>query len=57
MNGVNKAIETITQSTYRSQLQGQSVTLQLVFTGKDRYQQTIVGANGDRMVEEYERLE
>jgi hypothetical protein len=56
MNGANKAVETITQSTYRSQLQGQSVTLQLAFQGKDRYQQTIVSANGDRMVEEYERL-
>jgi hypothetical protein len=57
MNGANQAVETIDQSTYRTSLQGQSVTLQLKFTGKDRYQQTITWPDGTRQVEEYERLQ
>jgi len=56
MKGPNKAVETNTQSTYRTMLEGTPVTLQLVFTGKDHYQQTITGPDGGRQVEEYERL-
>lgn len=57
MNGRNQAVETLTHSTFRTELEGRPVTLQLAFKGKDRYQQTIVWPNGDRTVEEYERLQ
>ena len=57
MNGANQAVETIAQSTYRTALEDQSITLQLKFDGKNRYQQTIVGPNGSKQIEEYERLQ
>lgn len=56
MSGANKAIETMTNTTYRTDLVGNPVTLQLQFKGKDGYQQTIVWPDGARTVEVYERL-
>lgn len=55
MSGPRQSVETTAQSTYRTALVGQPVTVQLEFRGRDRYRQTIVGPNG-RQVEEYERL-
>ncbi len=56
MNGDNQATERNVQSTYASTLVGQPVTLQLEFMGKDAYRQTLAMANGDKMVETYQRL-
>lgn len=56
MDGNNKAIETNSNSTYKTDLIDRPVTLQLKFTGKDAYRQTIVADNGEQMIEEYERL-
>jgi hypothetical protein len=56
MKGARAAIETNTHSTYMSQLFGKPVTIQLEFTGKDSYQQTIVSPDGGKTVEYYERL-
>ena len=35
---------------------GNPLALQLEFFGNDRYQQTLVFSNGDRVTEVYERL-
>lgn len=56
MVGPNKVEETNTNSTFFNTLVGKPVLLQVAFTGKDNYSQTIVYPNGDRSVEVYERL-
>ena len=56
MKGANQAVETMTNSTYRYDLVRKPVTLQLKFTGKDHYEQTIVWPSGEKLVEVYERL-
>lgn len=56
MMGKNAVKETNAKSTFASELVGKPVTLQLEFTGKDSYKQTIVYSNGGQSVEYYERL-
>lgn len=56
MDGNNKATEINTSSTFRADLIGQPVTLQLAFTGKDAYRQTITYPDGSKIVEEYKKL-
>lgn len=55
MNGENKVIETIVNSTFSANL-GKSYEVDIEFNGKDAYKQTITFANGDRSIEIYERL-
>ena len=55
MQGDNKMIETIVNSTFSSNL-GKSYEVDIEFTGKDMYKQTITFANGDKSIEVYERL-
>jgi hypothetical protein len=56
MNGRNKSKEINSNSTFVTALVGKPVDLQLEFTGKDSYTQTILYPNGDRSVEVYQRL-
>ncbi len=55
MQGDKKMIETIVNSTFSSNL-GKSYEVDIEFTGKDSYRQTITFANGDKSIEVYERL-
>ena len=55
MQGDKKVIETIVNSTFTSNL-GKSYEVDIEFTGKDTYKQTITFANGDKSIEVYERL-
>ena len=55
MQGDNKVIETIVNSTFSSNL-GKSYEVDIEFPTKDSYKQTITFANGDRSIEIYERL-
>jgi hypothetical protein len=55
VNSPNEITETAINSSYRSNM-NTPVRLKLGFTGKDRYQQTIVWPDGSKMIEEYERL-
>jgi hypothetical protein len=56
MNGNNQITEVNSQSSFVSQLVGRPVTLKLQFPSKDSYIQAITWENGDKLVEEYERL-
>ena len=56
MQGNNKSRETVVNSTFRSGLVGKTYEVDIEFTGKDSYRQTITFANGDRSIEVYERL-
>ena len=55
MDGENKMKETIQNSTFVQGLIGKTYEVALAFDGKDRYNQTITFANGDRSTEYYER--
>jgi len=55
MAGSNKAKERTTNSTFKTALIGKPVMVQLKFTGKDMYQQTIDWPDG-KSVEVYERM-
>jgi hypothetical protein len=52
----NKSEETNINSTFYSSLVGKPVPIELEFMNKDRYKQTIVGPDGERSIEIYERL-
>jgi hypothetical protein len=52
----NRSEETNVNSTFYSQLVGKPVAIQLEFTGPDTYKQTILGPQGEKSVEIYERL-
>lgn len=56
MNGNKKSTEINTSSTFRSDLIGVPVSVQLEFTGKDGYRQTIAYPDGSKMIEEYQKL-
>ena len=56
MKDKNKSRETVVNSTFRSGLVGKTYEVDIEFTGKDSYRQTITFANGDRSIEVYERL-
>jgi hypothetical protein len=56
MNGNNQAIEVNTNSSFATELVGKPVTLDLQFTDKDHYQQTIAWPSGAKGIEYYERL-
>jgi hypothetical protein len=57
MTSPGQVRELTSQSSFRSQLVGKPVTLQVAFKGKDAYEQTIVWPDGVRIVESYERLQ
>jgi hypothetical protein len=57
MTSPGQVREMTTQSSFRSQLVGKPVTLQVAFKGKDNYEQTIVWPDGGKTVELYERLQ
>ena len=48
--------ETNINSTFYTQLVGKPVDIAIVFDGGDKYKQTILGPNGEKSVELYERL-
>jgi hypothetical protein len=52
----NKSEETNINSTFYSSLVGKPVAIDLEFMGPDKYKQTIVGPQGEKSVEIYERL-
>ena len=56
MTGPDAAAEYNESSTYTTALVGKTMNLNLKFTGNDRYQQTIVSADGTKQIETYERL-
>jgi len=56
MNGQKEASEVATNSTFTSALVGKPVVLQLAFTGKDAFQQTILWPDGAKSIEKYQRL-
>lgn len=56
MDGSKKFTEINTSSTFRSDLMGVPVPIQLEFPSKDTYRQTIVYPDGAKMVEEYKKL-
>ena len=56
MQGTNRVSETMTSSTFRTALVGNTVTLLIQFNGKDTYQQTINWPDGSKSVELYQRL-
>lgn len=56
MKGPNHSVEHGMHSTFASSVVGMPIDLQLQFTGKDSYTQTIVWPNGDKLVEVYQRL-
>jgi hypothetical protein len=56
MLGNSRVKESNTNSTYAYDLVGKPVTLQLEFTGKNAYKQTLVYSSGATGVEYYERL-
>lgn len=56
MNGANKVVEINASSTFRTDLIGIPVPVQLEFMGKDAYRQTITNPDGSKLVEEYKRL-
>lgn len=55
MNG-NQVTEVNTSSSYATELVGKPMKLNIKLTGKDHYQQTIVGPDGWKQIEYYERL-
>lgn len=56
MNGKNKLVETNTSSTFRTDLVGKPVTVNIKMLGADSYEQTIEWPGGWKQVEVYERL-
>lgn len=56
MDGDNKSVETIKNSTFTSGLVGKTYEVAIELDGNDSYKQTITFANGDRSVEIYKRL-
>lgn len=56
MKGPNRSTEKGIHSTFASSVVGTNIDLQLQFSGKDAYTQTIVWPNGDKLVEVYQRL-
>lgn len=57
MKGQNELVENNTNTTFASVLVGTPVTVQIKFTGKDSYQQTIMWPNGNKEIEVYQRLQ
>ena len=57
MEGNNKSIETVKNSSFLSGLVGRTYAVDLEFPNADSYKQTITFANGDRSVEIYQRLQ
>lgn len=55
-NGKNAIVEQNTSSTFKSILVGVPVTVQIKFTGKDSFQQTIEWPNGNKEIEVYQSL-
>jgi hypothetical protein len=56
MQGNNKSIETVRNSSLISGLMGRTYEVDLEFPDADTYKQTITFANGDRSVEIYQKL-
>ena len=56
MEGNKKYTEINTSSTFRSDLLGVPVSIQLEMLGKDAYRQTITSEDGSKWIEEYTRL-
>ena len=56
MKGQKEASEVATNSTFTAALVGKPIVLQLSFTGKDAYQQTILWPDGAKSIEVYQRL-
>jgi len=56
MDGNNKSVETVRNSSLISGLVGRTYALDLEFPNADTYKQTITFANGDRSVEIYQKL-
>jgi len=56
MNGKDQVMEVNTNTNMSAASIGNPLALQLEFFGNDRYQQTLVFSNGDRVTEVYERL-
>ena len=56
MNGNKKSTEINTSSTFRSDLIGVPVSVQIELIGKDAYRQTIAYPDGSKMIEEYQKL-
>jgi hypothetical protein len=56
MDNDRQSTETNQRSTFATALVGIPVTIQLKFTSKDAYQQTIAFPDGSRSIEEYERM-
>lgn len=52
----DKATEVNTNSSFVTDLVGRPITLNIEFTGKDAYQQTIIWPDGTKSIEYYERL-
>ncbi len=56
MQGNNKSVETVRNSSLISGLMGRTYAIDLEFPDADTYKQTITFANGDRSVEIYQKL-
>jgi hypothetical protein len=56
MNGKDQEMEVNINTNMSVASIGKPLALQLEFFGNDRYQQTLVFSNGDRVIEVYERL-
>jgi hypothetical protein len=56
MLGKNQIQETNIRSTYNKSLVNKPVNIQIKFMGNNNYEQTIIGDNGDKTIERYERL-
>ncbi|SHG25529.1 hypothetical protein SAMN05444008_12310 [Cnuella takakiae] len=56
MKGKNQLVETNTNTTFRTDLMGVPVTVQIKFQGTNNYEQVIEWPNGVKQVEVYEKL-
>jgi len=56
MEGNNRSIETVRNSSFLSGLVGRTYAVDIEFPNADSYKQTITFANGDKSVEIYEKL-
>ncbi len=56
MQGNNKSIETVRNSSFIRGLVGRTYEIDLEFPNTDSYKQTITFANGDRSIEIYQKL-
>ncbi|HJW17802.1 MAG TPA: hypothetical protein VJ499_11810 [Flavisolibacter sp.] len=56
MKGNKQLVELNTNSTYRTDLVQKPATLQIDWQGKDAFKQTIIWPNGDKLIEQYDRL-